>query len=628
VHIETAAVDDDDVAFATGHRRANAKSHKKTEEEEDKDGNSEKKLLDSVRKSLAANQKFQSTVRAEIVRIGRRKAENRAQAQRLFRRSVMFQRMVNASAPRPRQDFSSTHSEDIGGDEPSIYRHAHAAPFFSSRGSFDHEGGTGGSDDVPGVGDRRRTCSEPEPNPDAVHRLSLLRSTFVASTHPPWSAQESKSLQNIVAYHQHLVPGGQDKDRPVDYEHVAMQLAPASASQPAKSSTKSKRMQALSSSRATPRTARECELRYRSTQKRAAWTKAESLRLVELAYGGRLAWTEIASRLSGATRTTGRTDPPSDGPATAGPPSLPRRHHPRTAWECFVQYQTQLRPRPSLQWTPQQDQLLLRYVAAAGPQCVWNNNVASTTARNQALLVSASDASGHLLEHLSTALLPDKTRSQILQRIHHTLVNPKLSSDPWTADEERKLVICLKMYHDYYLNEPSSSSVAAVRRGAAAPPEAAAVTKALNAIAEHHLAHRSPKSVADKWKKSLDPGHSSLPFTDDEDAELVRVASANPSTGWAELCRAHFPSRHPERVAKRWAEVATNEQILERERRSSGGAAAGSAAMRRIPAGGGRKRKQPGESSHGDGTRNEALLTAEDFCVQLKFAEHLGDYRR
>jgi hypothetical protein len=201
-----------------------------------------------------------------------------------------------------------------------------------------------------------------------------------------------------------------------------------------------------------------------------------------------------------------------------------------------------------------------------------------------------------------------------LHRIHHSLVNPKLSGDPWTADEERKLVVCLKMYHDYYCDaEPAAAPGSADVAAPSASASAAAVSKALNAIAEHHLGHRrSAKSATDKWKKSLDPGHSSLPFTELEDARLVQMAASLPTVGWAELCRLHFPSRHPERVAKRWAEIATNEQILEREGRTGGGGG-GSAVLGSNS----RKRKQH-SGPLVDGSDPEEMFSAVDFYVQLK----------
>jgi hypothetical protein len=512
-------------------------------------------------------------------------AENRTQVRRC-RQQLLIELMMANKTHVPRGDCQQQHASNV------VYS-AFNRPFFSAAEKVESDAtGPHGN-------------GEPEPNAAAVRRGSLLRMTFVQSTHPPWSFHESKALQYIVSHHHGEKNSNNTTScQPVSYNHVAQQLAPAAA---ALAQTSRRRAKALAATAPTTtstassipfsRTAQECELHHLSLQKRRPWTKYESLKLVELAYSGALPWTAIAEKLNGDTVAN---------------PGGRRNNSPRTVWECFVQYQTQLRLKPPLQWTPQQDQLLLRYVAAAGPQCVWN---------------SSSSESNPLAVHLSAALLPDKTRSQLLHRIHHSLINPKLSSDPWTADEERKLVVCLKMYHDYFCG-PSSLSESATTSGSGLvvlpSTAAAAVSKALNAIAEHHLGNRrSPKSVTDKWKKSLDPGHSSLPFTEQEDAHLVSVAAAFPAMGWAELCRLHFPSRHPERVAKRWAEVATNEQILEREGRTGVGgggisAVLGSAAMRRATFAKSRKRKQP-KGPPEDGS--SVLFSTEDFYVQLKKAK-------
>jgi Myb-like DNA-binding domain len=522
--------------------QASAYARQRTQEE----ATSTSKLLASLQGALAANRGFQSTVYAELARIHQRKAENRATAIAL-RRQLHQQRKSNSQSTNLPADPAESCL-----DSPTT------TPFFSDSNGED----------------------VPEPNPDALKRSQLEESTLLASRNPPWSSQESKALQQIIAYHQHQ----NNKDQPINYEHVAMQLAPSmstSAGKPPNNPKQQRQRKGVQSSMALvpaprPRTARECELhhRYSLQGRHTSWSKAESRKLAELAYGQESSWSNVVTSFNEHFDT-----------------------RKRTPWECLVHYQTKLNV-PKLHWTLPQDQLLLRYVAALGPQGVWN--------------APTCDA----VTHLSTAYLPDKTRQQIIQRTHLSLCNPKLSSDPWTADEERKLVVCLKIYHDMFSAAGSNVD------GGPHASSAAAVSKALSVIAENHFAHRSNKAVCDKWKKSLDPGHSSLPFTDEEDARLVEIASSFPQLGWADLCRQHFPTRHPERVAKRWVEVATNQQILDRERvvPASGGAA--SAAAVRLPKKGRRRQRGQAATSGGaeadDTHEPDDMFTTEDFCLRIK----------
>jgi hypothetical protein len=524
--------------------QASAHTQQQQKQQQRKNEEATSKLLASLQRALAANRSFQSTVYAELSRINQRKAENRAMAMAL-RRQLLHRQTSNSQ------------SKYLHSDRTGFCRDL-TLPFFSDSNGED----------------------VPEPNPDTLQRSQLEQATLLASRSPPWSAQESKALQQIIAYHKH-----QNKDQPINYEHVAMQLAPSASagalSRNSKQHRKAKGLQSSSLAQA-PRTARECELHHQHTLEgrnkasSSSWSKAESRKLAELAYGQESSWSDVVASFNehfGAKQ--------------------------RTRWECFVHYQTKVN-LPKLQWTLPQDQLLLRYVAAMGPQCVWNSpNCDAVT-------------------DLSTSFLQDKSRQQIIQRIHQSLCNPKLSSDPWTADEERKLVVCLKIYHDAFLAPAGPSDDGGQQASSAA------VSKALNAIAEHHFPHRSNKAVCDKWKKGLDPGHSSLPFTDEEDARLVEVASSFPQLGWADLCREYFPSRHPERAAKRWAEVASNQQILDRERLVPGDSGGSSATAVRLPKKGRRRQHGNGQATaSSDAERNDAhetgdMFSTDDFCLRIK----------
>jgi hypothetical protein len=99
----------------------------------------------------------------------------------------------------------------------------------------------------------------------------------------------------------------------------------------------------------------------------------------------------------------------------------------RTAWQCLLAYQTELTNSRSSPWTREEDEVLLKYVAAMGPQWVLT-------------LGSAADLCAHVL--------PNRSPKQILARANTTLVNPNFTHGIWSDEEERKLVLCMKVYRD------------------------------------------------------------------------------------------------------------------------------------------------------------------------------------
>lgn len=495
-------------------------------------------VLDRVRASLeralASNRQLQATILSKMASLARRKAVNRAKAERLHQhfcsQSALLE-FAGGSRDIARQDDANLAERNDPQETPRMFSSSDdwRRPFFTGP-----EGET------------------PEPNPDALHRHRLEAEAFFEHTQAPWSEAEAKILKKLLQeWEQERTSNAtmpeEEEGASMDYDALARQLHDAL---PPK----------LRESR-PPRTAAEVELAWQSLRRRGKpWTKAESVKLLELVHASDQSsdprdWADIASSLS------------NDG------------SHQRSAWECLVAYQTRFRPvGSSTPWTLAQDQLLLKYAAAVGPQAVLSTDTVA---------------------HLSATLFPDKTRAQIAHRLHHSLGNPKLSNDPWTADEERKLVVLMKVYHDSTSTPPDRTSPDHVAANPPSSADSASTNKTLNLVARH-FPHRSSKSVTDKWRKSLDPAHSSLPFTAHEDQRLVDLVNQHPDVGWSELCERFFPDRHPERIAKRWADLADDSDILAR----SWGAAAATAAKPR-------NRFATEEAS-------SQLIKAEDFTVQVK----------
>lgn len=107
----------------------------------------------------------------------------------------------------------------------------------------------------------------------------------------------------------------------------------------------------------------------------------------------------------------------------------------QTAWDCFryIQKETMLSsnmPRqpslPSQPWYGEEDAVLLKAIAALGPQfVVVRDNAMDLTAR----------------------LLCDRSVKQTKTRANMSLVNPNYRSNkPWSDEEERKLVLLVRAY--------------------------------------------------------------------------------------------------------------------------------------------------------------------------------------
>jgi hypothetical protein len=195
----------------------------------------------------------------------------------------------------------------------------------------------------------------------------------------------------------------------------------------------------------------------------------------------------------------------------------------RSAWDCLVAYQTKLKPVVPKTWHSTLDEFLLKYVAACGPQCVLDG----AWARNVAI-----------------RLIPNLNKNHLLARVHQSLINPKYANETWSTDEERRLCVLLKVY----------SATNQTGHGALY-------------LAGTHMARRSSKSVADKWNRALSPAYLTRPFTPREDAFLLELARTYPTVGWTELSERFFPSRHAQRLSCRFADLASDADVLRKRKR-------------------------------------------------------------
>jgi hypothetical protein len=218
-----------------------------------------------------------------------------------------------------------------------------------------------------------------------------------------------------------------------------------------------------------------------------------------------------------------------------------------TAWDCIVAYYAKLKsPIVQLQttssvWTKEEDELLFKFLAATGPQAVVDS---------KNLLIQST---------ICAQILPRKSKRQIFYRSNLSLLNPNMQRNDWSDYEERRLPICMKVYHSVHPQDLYQMYCAST-----------------------HCHGRSTKSVVDKWNRSINPAYSTKPFTTEEDEALLRVMRSvlenNTGTeagdtqvqlqhiGWVQLSQGYFPQRHPQRLQSRWSELATDQDIINLER--------------------------------------------------------------
>jgi len=224
-----------------------------------------------------------------------------------------------------------------------------------------------------------------------------------------------------------------------------------------------------------------------------------------------------------------------------------------TPWQCFCHYRSTLQ-NPSLRplpWSPDEDELILKYVALHGPQYLLQ---------------------GESLVQMCRNMFPVRNIRKVAERANLSLINPNYVSDSWSTDEKRKLALLMRVYSD----EHNSIHFAARRS---------------------HFSERAPKSVFEKWKKSLDPALSHRPFTHDEDVELQENSGQVTSA----VEREKFPKRTNQSLKRRWAELADERTVaIDAESRL----------IRKALS----KRNGP-YSRGGDDFEEDSVLSAEDLVV-------------
>lgn len=237
----------------------------------------------------------------------------------------------------------------------------------------------------------------------------------------------------------------------------------------------------------------------------------------------------------------------------------------RTPFQIFRHAQTKLSNTlrdlsdPSI-LSKDEDELLLKYIAASGPQMVINN---------------------HANIVLTRRFFPQASAIQMSTRINQSLVNPQFVNEKWTEEEERMVVMGMKVYQGEY-----------------AAPKAAFLVDS-----------RSSKMVCDKWNRSLNPCYNTQPFSQIEDRAMIAAVKKRKGiiNSWSEIT-SKFPLRHPAAVKNRWMELAKREDIVKLQ---------GNQYMRWGMQRLGRKIKKSRRNEDGD-TADLDVLASSDFAVRFK----------
>ena len=219
-----------------------------------------------------------------------------------------------------------------------------------------------------------------------------------------------------------------------------------------------------------------------------------------------------------------------------------------TPYKCMVHYKTKLRPQPNGSFTSEEDEFILRYVAAMGPQFMWGYPQ---------------------IADLASRIFPYKVSRRIYERTHWSQWHPLSKDTMWTKEEEMKLVLAMKIYSDNGENSTSSTSSTG---GNDADEEqmnqkqAVALEKiSLRRAAAHFHPIRQPYKVSKKWERSFSPRFSYKRFSKEEDTKLLEVVrSLAATTHFSEIARKHFPDRSTDQISQRWNKIAPDKDIVEK----------------------------------------------------------------
>ena len=493
-------------------------------------------VQNTVATTLNTNRALQETFQCELRIVNKSMHQNQAKANDLVRQLVQL-KSISTSSSRKNDEQSN-----IRPNGNSTYTRRWTKGFF-----IDYKG------------------SEPKPNVDTLRRREIEKQSFFYHTQPPWTSKESDELLSIVAqyvkeHHEaHHRQNPSQSGRPaaddigdadgrvttddglpksIDFQDIAdilNQNYEHSSSSTGRRNSGRTTTQMLMHHR---RSAKECQIHYRNeknrNEKKRLFSDIRERTVLEQSVATMLStngasnmdWDKVAEGVSEAINSSSNTD----------------RY---TAQDCLLAYHTKLKtPSTQLQttsssWTREEDELLLKFIAAAGPQTVIDS---------KNTLVQSS---------LCTQILPHKSKKQLFTRVNHSLLNPNMQRNDWSDHEERRLPICMKIY---YTPNPQDGFQLY--------------------CASTHCNGRSTKSVVDKWNRSINPAYSTKPFTTEEDEALLKVMrsvlgsrselgdvqSQLQHIGWVELSQTYFPHRHPQRLQNRWSELATDQDIINREK--------------------------------------------------------------
>jgi hypothetical protein len=168
-----------------------------------------------------------------------------------------------------------------------------------------------------------KTNGVPKPNEDAQERKQAVAQSFSARTNPPWHKKETERLLDWV----NKSSQGSDGENPPDVTSLVSKFAEENG-----------------------RTSEEGRIEFRNLRKKEAIGDEEKSQLRKLvdevreaSPGQSVDWTAVASKASSG----------------------------RTVWELFQGHEAKGKgKRPIEPWSPEQDELLLKYIAAMGPQFV------------------------------------------------------------------------------------------------------------------------------------------------------------------------------------------------------------------------------------------------------------------
>jgi len=114
------------------------------------------------------------------------------------------------------------------------------------------------------------------------------------------------------------------------------------------------------------------------------------------------------------------------------------------------------------------------------------------------------------------------------------LLNPQFVNEKWSDEEERTLVMGMKVYGTEN-----------------ALPKAALL-----------LDNRAAKLVSDKWTRSLNPCYNTQPFSETEDKALVAAVKKRNGKieNWNDIA-SKFPTRNPRMIINRWMETGKRKDV-------------------------------------------------------------------